>query len=317
MWQGTIETRREHVGMCKFALLPCPKGCRDERKEVQHFARKDLEKHLKHVCPHRDYNCKYCEEKGTYASITQVHVNMCPKQPLPCPNGCSATVERRYLKKHVNARCELDLVRCKYKPLGCDCLIARRDIAAHERDYCLHLCMAVDTTLALKNKTVELERDLKETKDKLQKSETALKFKLINFQKTKNKDGCVQSPSYNTSPQGYHLALKVYPNGHESGRGTHVSVFAAVLKGEYDAQLKWPLIGQVTFTLLNQLEDKNHFQRKGNLTADVKERAGLLDFIPHSALGYNPLKNTQYLKDDTLYFRMSVELAYPEKPWLQ
>ncbi len=28
--------------------------------------------------------------------------------------------------------------------------------------------------------------------------------------------------------------------------------------GEYDSQLNWPLLGSVTFTLLNQLEDKIH-----------------------------------------------------------
>ncbi len=37
-------------------------------------------------------------------------------------------------------------------------------------------------------------------------------------------------------------------------------------------------------------------------------------FIPHSALGHDPVKNTQYLKDDTIYFRVKVE---DNKPWLQ
>ena len=32
-------------------------------------------------------------------------------------------------------------------------------------------------------------------------------------------------------------------------------------------------------------------------------------FIPQSALGYDAVNNSQYLKDDTLYFRMSVEPA--------
>ena len=36
----------------------------------------------------------------------------------------------------------------------------------------------------------------------------------------------------------------------------------------------------------------------------------------HSALGYDAKKNTQYLKDDTLYFRVSVAVA-DHKPWLE
>ena len=42
----------------------------------------------------------------------------------------------------------------------------------------------------------------------------------------------------------------------------------------------------------------------------------LSGFIPHSALGHDPVKNTQYLKDDTLYFRVFVEVV-DHKPWLQ
>jgi hypothetical protein len=37
------------------------------------------------------------------------------------------------------------------------------------------------------------------------------------------------------------------------------------------------------------------------------------DFIAHSKLAH---KNTQYLKDDTLYFSVSV-LAADHKPWLE
>ena len=33
-------------------------------------------------------------------------------------------------------------------------------------------------------------------------------------------------------------------------------------------------------------------------------------FIPHSALAHDPVKNTQYLKNDTLYFRMEVETEH-------
>ena len=74
--------------------------------------------------------------------------------------------------------------------------------------------------------------------------------------------------------------------------------------------------------LLNQLEDKNHHQKIATLTAASNIQVGDRDtwgyaqFIPHSALDYDAVKNTQYLKDDTLYFRMSVEPA-DHKPWLQ
>ena len=102
-------------------------------------------------------------------------------------------------------------------------------------------------------------------------------------------------------------------NGEGPGKGTHVSVFAPVIRGRYDAQLKWPLIGVLVFTLVNQIEDKNHYQAIASLTAlnntQVGNTKGKALFIPHSALGYDAVKNTQYLKDDTLHFRMLVKPA--------
>ena len=116
------------------------------------------------------------------------------------------------------------------------------------------------------------------------------------------------------------MEMEVIANGNGLGEGTHVSAYAAILHGKYDTELKWPFIGEITFTLLNQLEDKNHHQMTTEVTAtenmQVEGNWGYPQFIPYSELGYDPVKNTQYFKDDTLYFRMSVEVA-DHKPWLE
>ena len=41
----------------------------------------------------------------------------------------------------------------------------------------------------------------------------------------------------------------VYPNGIKEGKGSHLSVFVAIVKGEYDNILGWPFKGKVTFGL--------------------------------------------------------------------
>ncbi len=43
---------------------------------------------------------------------------------------------------------------------------------------------------------------------------------------------------------------------------------------------------------------------------------GYPKFISHADLAHKPLTNTQYLKDDTLIFRVSAE-APDYKPWLE
>ena len=73
-----------------------------------------------------------------------------------------------------------------------------------------------------------------------------------------------------------------------------MSVFVAILKGKYDAELKWPFVG-------NQLEDDKH--RTVTLTFDNTAGAhvgvywGLRSFIPHTKLAFDSVLNTQYLKD--------------------
>ena len=111
------------------------------------------------------------------------------------------------------------------------------------------------------------------------------------------------------------MALEVDANGYDNGKGTHVTVFIYLLDGEYDDRLKWPFIGKVTITLLNQLKDKNHLTEVWNLDAICNIRADNWgkNLIKHSELTQSA--NTQYLKDDTLYFRLSVEVANL-KPWL-
>ncbi len=127
------------------------------------------------------------------------------------------------------------------------------------------------------------------------------------------------SNSFYTSPGGYNVCIEVNPNGCGRGTGTHVSVYVNLLEGSYDATLSWPFVGTVTITLLNQLSDENHHtttvEYKTIDNGHVGKSVGYSKFILHAALAHNPVKNTQYLMNDTLYFRVSVKET-THKPWL-
>ena len=305
------------MATCEFTLVPCPKQCKDDNNEVKCFKRKDLDTHLKNECPNRDYKCRSkCGEKGTYAYITEVHDKTCKMKILPCPNdGCDTKIQRQQVGKHTS-KCPHTVIPCKYRGIGCDTELKREDMAAHEQDDKLHLHMALETV----NSQQRALNAVQARVDLLQNIKSKI-FMLSGYKKKKETDEIFRfTPSFYTHPNGYLMTLRVGANGCGEFKGTHVSVHAPILKGEHDADLKWPFIGKETYTLLNQLEDKNHYTLtlpiRSKHNARVGSQWGFSNFIPHSALAYDPVKNTQYLKDDKLYFRLTVEVA-DHKPWLE
>ncbi len=63
-------------------------------------------------------------------------------------------------------------------------------------------------------------------------------FKITDFQKRKDNNDRFYSPSFYTSPNGYHMRIRVDANGYGEGEGSHVSVYVFLLKGEHDDELK-------------------------------------------------------------------------------
>lgn len=49
---------------------------------------------------------------------------------------------------------------------------------------------------------------------------------------------------------GYKMCARLYLNGDGMGKGTHVSLFFVIMRGSYDALLKWPFRQKVTLMFL-------------------------------------------------------------------
>ena len=56
----------------------------------------------------------------------------------------------------------------------------------------------------------------------------------------------VYSAPFYTSWFGYKMCLRLYLNCDGSGKGTHLSFFLIIMRGEYDALLSWPFKHMVT-----------------------------------------------------------------------
>ncbi|NXX14980.1 TRAF2 factor, partial [Podargus strigoides] len=121
------------------------------------------------------------------------------------------------------------------------------------------------------------------------------------------------SPAFYTAKYGYKVCLRVYLNGDGTGKGTHVSLFFVVMKGDYDALLPWPFRHKVTFMLLDQ-NNREHiidafrpdltsasFQRPVN---DMNVASGCPMFLPLSKL-HSP--KYAYVKEDTLFLKCIIE----------
>ena len=273
--------------------------------------RKDLDHHIRKECPNRDYECEYCGEKDTYASIIQIHDSACKKKKIPCTNTeCTETIERGKMKHHLN-ECDYTIIPCKYENIGCDMKFMRKEITTHEEDDKVHLHLALGTVVKLQDKLDNLIDTLTAGKPQI--------FKLTEYQKKKDNNEMIKSPSFYTSPEGYHMCLEVYANGLGNAKQTHVSVYVLILKGKHDNTLKWPVTGKCVFELLNHSEDKNHHTMTVNITSEHKASVGsdwgYCKFISHAKLSDNPSNDSQYLKDDTLYFRLTV-IPSDHKPWL-
>uniref|UniRef100_I3MID1 TNF receptor-associated factor n=1 Tax=Ictidomys tridecemlineatus TaxID=43179 RepID=I3MID1_ICTTR len=124
------------------------------------------------------------------------------------------------------------------------------------------------------------------------------------------------SQPFYTSRCGYRLCARAYLNGDGSGKGTHLSLYFVVMRGEFDSLLQWPFKQRVTLMLLDQSGKKNHimetFKADPNSSSfkrpdgEMNIASGCPRFVAHSTL--ENAKNT-YIKDDTLFLKVAVDLT--------
>ena len=173
---------------------------------------------------------------------------------------------------------------------------------------------------SLKKELETLKNEVKE-KTVMVKSESPdypLMFiwKIDNFSKLmrKAKDGVNKrqtcAPFY-TENYGYKFEIGFYPNGSDDVRGTFLSVFFSIQKGEYDALLAWPFKRKMKFTLLDQQENLEERQNHSMViipTNDLRvygrpdekrtSRFGRSKFI-----SLEKLETGYYVVDDTLFLQ--------------
>jgi len=92
----------------------------------------------------------------------------------------------------------------------------------------------------------------------------------------------------------------------------------SLVKGDYDDQLQWPFEGVITVQILNHISNSAHSMlKKFKFSGGGYECQQVIDeaqpeygcwcnqFIMHKSLAYDPIKKSQYLKNNCLFFLIS------------
>ena len=233
-------------------------------------------------------------------------------------------------------------VQCVFSHAGCkDVFSAEQEIQHMEQNTQKHLALMAAATSKL-TQIVRKQQEILDTKlqvqresfdQKLAEKDTLIKelqqmikigqkvdpvnlgilpfdITLDNYKDIKAKNELMDSPPFYTHPGGYKINLRVRPNGFLSGKGTHVSVWFNSLKSDHDAVLRFPVKFTITLQLLNQHCDHEHVEQEVRCEV-TQEKAGSWryigaewDLIQHEELEWDSGRDTEYLKNDCLKFRI-------------
>ena len=110
---------------------------------------------------------------------------------------------------------------------------------------------------------------------------------------------------------GYKMCLRLYIMGDGIGKGTHLSLFFVVMRGEFDSILQWPFTHKVTFKLINQAGGRDivdtfkpHVIKPSQDNDCMNNASGCPCFISHSEL-----EQGGFIVDDTIFIKCSIDTS--------
>ena len=307
-FKATFHEVSEHFEVCRYYPLVCPNRCGAS------FERDVLEDHL----------------------------SMCGQQKLQCEfsyAGCKAEFVRDHQKEHIEqntqkhlalvAAASLKITQDKEQEFGQK--LQEQQILHEQHQKSLENSLGVFQK-QLSEQTEEVHRCQAMLEEKLEKRDQQTKtleeqqfenklpyhITILNFHENTVKNARIDGPRMYTHPRGYRYQITIRPNGsrNTSGFGTHVSVKVIPLAGDYDSTRKFPARFTITLELSNQHRDQDHYAK--DIFCEVKDMGGFArkvkadrtaigcdrEFISHYDLGWNEDKQTLFIKNNCIKFRV-------------
>lgn len=322
---STYEEINTHRDNCESFPVVCPNRCSSDR-----FPRSNLPQHLQQCrlhpieCEFANVGCSMRVPRKDLAhhmqESTQRHLGMMSR-------FCMDLMQALQVKERQIAEVELEVagLRETLRQVQADLVDQKRVFEDQRWVFEERFGEKEQQLLQLQLQMDEQPRLLRgdQYATKIQLLETLVSvppyyFTLTNFALHKRGTTQWMCPPFHTELGGYKMAIEISANGEGAGKGSHVSVYIRIMRGEYDDRLLWPLRASVTVQLISQRNDGNDYEMSTPYYEWARVTDGVVGvgwgwdkFVPHTELEVSAGRRTEYLKNDRLNFRViSVDRAY-------
>lgn len=292
-WRGKLSEVTGHIKRCNNLHIICEKEC---GVVYPRFAKQQHDEN----CGAKEMVCKYCGEAMLGKALKLHQAKICDNFPLECPHGCSkGSVPRIEYEDHINIKCPAMIVQCPFLQHGCYTALMRQDLDAHmsveqrkhitllaeklgevEKENELHKMTIEEMKSELsiqRSFNVQIQNELQLIHDNFEAlylqgavlpvdadSNNGMLIWHISMvrKKINNKQFRHTSKGFYSGPKGYKFVIDFDSMADpENPEDNVISAHARCVKGLYDLMLIWPFTGEITFSILNPYEDKNHFSK--------------------------------------------------------
>ena len=176
---------------------------------------------------------------------------------------------------------------------------------------------SIEHTLALRNDTLADQEEYVKQQE-FSSYDGQLLWRISDYARKRNEAVTGQqvsfyTPCFFTSRYGYKMCARIYLNGDGMGKGSHISIFFVIMRGEYDALLRWPFRQKVTFMLLDQ-DNVEHvidaFRPDPNSSSFQRPRreTNIASGCPMFC-SLAELNNHAYVRDDAMFLKIIVDTS--------
>ena len=287
-WIGTLGGAKSHLdtssGDCEYVNVVCSLCSQEiQRKDlVNHMSEECAKRPF--TCTHCGYSDVWIEVTSKHAKECvnyplqcpnkcgvgtvqrknlRTHINvLCPLQVEPCTfefAGCNIRVARKDKAEHITTNMATHMTL-----LAGTCAKHKSKLDAKEREISeLQSSMKSFKEVIKAQETLILNLNQKLSQLQVSQQVTGQRgttvasapvfppvdFYLLEFSYLKQTNKKWTSKPFYTHPGGYRMCLNVFANGIGKGKNSHVSVFANLMKGDFDSELQWPFQGDVIVSL--------------------------------------------------------------------